>query len=504
METFYYNLAGGVNQASTKTELGLDTKQIYWTDSKNIEIHQNKGIIRQNGNKKLFELAESEEIIALHQMKYAKKFKLLVVTKSGKMYVYNPVKEQLIALEKTLVGKPEFVDFLNGVIVCSGEDTMFFIKNNDSAEIVECNLKNASGNDVKSDVIAVHKGRVWVAQDANIYFSALGSYSDFTTAEDAGYISNFHNDTEDIIALKPYKDYLAIYKKNMVYLLTGSTPKDFAIVPFADKGAFSSKCVVNVNNKQYFLNYGIFALEQVGELNQIQLGSEITQKIKPEFDKFDGLRYGDIIALHYEVKNQVWYFIPYKGEKYFHTIWINDYVNKAWFKRVIPQNIITACMFNDYVVTASVEGVLYREDFGPTFDGQPVSFMWKSPFLSIGAPDKRKTIDEFYFLLDESYENNFNFSVYKNFDSEYKDDLDVVFSTNFDNMTWEDEDAIIVQNFAWDDEEGLSLWAVNTESVYKAEISEANYSIQLCVEGESSKQNAAIIGLEFKEIYKED
>ena len=51
MQTYYYNLSGGINQASTKTELGLDTKNIYWTDSKNVEILQNRGIIKQKGKK---------------------------------------------------------------------------------------------------------------------------------------------------------------------------------------------------------------------------------------------------------------------------------------------------------------------------------------------------------------------------------------------------------------------------------------------------------------------
>lgn len=50
METFYYNLSGGINQASTKTELGLNTKNIYWADAENVEIFLNKGILRQKGN----------------------------------------------------------------------------------------------------------------------------------------------------------------------------------------------------------------------------------------------------------------------------------------------------------------------------------------------------------------------------------------------------------------------------------------------------------------------
>lgn len=506
MKTFFYNLSGGINQASTKTELGLDTKQIYWSDSKNVEILQNRGIIRQKGNILIAQLPAAEKIIALHQMKYAKVYNLIIATQSGKLFIYSPKNGNLTELSKTITGtsRLNFADYLNGVLVSSKNDPLFFIKNNESYDIIECELKNGEGEYVTSDVIAVHKGRVWVAEDASIYFSALGRYNDFESENDAGYINNFHTDTDEIIALKPYKDYLAIYKKHMVYLLTGSSPDDFAIVPFANKGATSFSGVVTVNNKQYFLNQGIFALEQVGELNQIQLGSEITTNIKPEFDKYDKTRMDEVIALNYERKNQVWYFIPYKEDAYFHTIWINDYANNAWLKRVVPHNITTACIFDDNILTADETGKIYKEDFGTSFNGAPINFVWKTPFLSIGDTNVRKTIDEFYFVLDESYDNNFNFSVYKNYDSEYKDDVELVYSANYDNLNWDDNNSTIEQNFIWDNDDSSALWAVSADAVYKAEISESNYSVQLCVEGSSIEQSAAIIGLEFKEIYVDE
>ena len=36
MEVAYYNLSGGINQALTKTELGIDTKKIYWANKRAI------------------------------------------------------------------------------------------------------------------------------------------------------------------------------------------------------------------------------------------------------------------------------------------------------------------------------------------------------------------------------------------------------------------------------------------------------------------------------------
>ena len=512
MKTFFYNLAGGINQAASKTELGLDNKKLFWADSKNIELLQNSGIIRQKGNALLFQLENEEEIIALYQLKDGKTFNLLLATKGGKLFVYHTKSQTLIQLSKTIDGlsRISFVDFLDGVIVGSENDALFYINNDDGYLIEDCNLLDSHGVDVKSGVICVYKGRAWVGDGATLYYSALGRYNDFTTAGDAGYINNFYTDTNDITALKTYKDYLAIYKENSVFLLSGSSPEDFKIVPFADKGTTSVGGVVTVNNKQYFVNQGIFSMEQAGLLSQIQLGEEITLRIKPEFANFDKTRFDEIITLHYETKNQIWCFIPYNNDAYFHTVWIYSYINDAWFKRVIPQDITSACVFDEYILTADKSGKVYREDFGNTFDGRAIEFMWKSPFLSAGDSSVRKNIEEFYFVLDETYDNNFNFSVYKDYDSEYKEDADVVYSINSDNLIWYGDNLPAGMNFSWNFE-GDSItpsvktdWATGSDSLYKAEISELNYTVQLCLEGSSAEQNMAVIGLEFKEVYLED
>jgi len=506
MQTYFYNLAGGINRAATKTELGLDTKKLYWSDSKNIEILQNSGIIRQKGNTLLLQLPQQEEIIGLHQIKDDETYNLLIATSTGKLFVHGTKSQTLTQLNKTINGsaKVNFTDFLDGVICSSKKDALFYINNDDGYAIEDCNLLDSNGAAIKTDVISVYKGRAWVGSGATLYYSALGKYNDFTTEDDAGYINNFYTDTNAITALRPYKDYLAIYKEDSVYLLSGSSPEDFKIAPFADKGTKSTQGVININNKQYFMNQGVFSLEQAGLLSQIQLGEEITLLIKSEFEHFDKTRFDEVIILHYETKNQIWFLIPHQNDQYFHTIWIYNYINTAWFKRVLPQDITIACMFDGNIITADANGKVYREDFGNTFNGEAVNFMWKSPFLAAGDSNVRKTVEEFYFILDETYDNNFNFSVYKNFDSEYKDDTELIYSTNYDNMIWSGDNLTTDLNFSWDSDELSSFWATSADSVYKAEISESNYSVQLCIEGSSAEQNAAIIGLEFKEIYLDD
>lgn len=508
MDINYFDLSGGINQATTKTEMGTNTNSLYWSDSKNIEIYNNRGIIRQKGNTLLVALPESESIIGLKEMESDGIYKLIIVTQSGKIYIYSNGTGTLTLLDKVLTGKRIiFANFLRGVIVSTESDGMFYIKDNDNYDIVECDVKNLSGQVLYPDCIAIYRGRVWCAKESTVYYSALGSYSDFESENDAGYINDFHTDTADIIGIQNYKDYLAIYKKERVYLLSGSTPDDFAIIPFADRGSTANGSIVNVDNKQYFFSgSGIFALEQVGELNQIRLGSEISQNIKDEFNFFNTSRLKETIALHYQKKSQMWYLFPYLSDNYYHTIWINDYVNKAWYKRVLPQDITIAANFNSYIVTADKDGKIYYEDYGTTFDGQSISFMWKSPFLSLGNVHHRKLIDEFYFVLDDLNDNKFNFSVYKDYDSEYSEDMECIYSRHYQQLIWADENSPDNnEKYCWAKEnEIIPVWSIGTDVLEKAEIYGSCLSVQLCIEGSAPDDNCAIIGLQFREIYSDE
>lgn len=150
MKTFFYDLSGGINKASTKTELGLDTKKLFWSDSKNIEILQNRGVIRQKGNTLIVDLPVDEQIIAMHQMKYAKVYNLLIATETGKLFVFNSENSTVTQLEKTVSGlyRLNFADFLNGVIVSSNDKLLFPIFNQEkTVEIIYYTNKFAQNED---------------------------------------------------------------------------------------------------------------------------------------------------------------------------------------------------------------------------------------------------------------------------------------------------------------------------------------------------------------------
>ena len=89
MDINYFDLSGGINQATTKTELGLNVQKLYWADSENVELYNNKGIIKQKGNTLLLELPNKDSIVAMREMESDGLYKLIVVTNSGEIYIYS-------------------------------------------------------------------------------------------------------------------------------------------------------------------------------------------------------------------------------------------------------------------------------------------------------------------------------------------------------------------------------------------------------------------------------
>lgn len=507
METAYYNLSGGLNQSLTNTELGSNTKRVFWSDCKNVEIYKNRGIIQQKGNTLFLQLPLEEKIVAIKEITKKDLKKLFIATVSGRMYIYNFSTRSLTLLSKTLTGTNlRMANFLDGLLVNTESDSLFFIKNNHNYDIIDCNLVDDNNNPITDGIIAIYAGRVWVAKDSTIYYSALGTYDNFTEPDDAGYIRDFYTKTDSITALKPYRNYLAIYKSSSVYLLSGDNQENFKIEPIADMGTSSAEAIVNVQNRQYFLSLGIFPLEEIGELNQIRVGSNIAEFIKLEFDKFDYNKISNACCIHYAKRNQIWYFIPQESEIYLNKVYIYDYENQAWSKRVIPQKITCSCLYDDKVLTADENGSIYIEDTGTTFNGLPIEFMWKSPFFTLTSPHKRKLVDEFYFLLDDERDNKFRLSVFKDYDGQLSDDVEEIYSIQQDQLYFGSDDTAFdnLPCFWGEDNEGIPIWAVNRELLEKAEISGSNYSVQICIEGYDATCSCAIIGLQFREIYLDE
>lgn len=255
MKQLFTDFSGGINVSSTKLNLGFETKKVYAQSATNVEIMSNYGIRRVKGNSLLFSLKTQDDDNSNYSINslFSIDNYILISTDEGELYSYNFQNLALILLKSSLTTnkKCNFVKYLNGVFITNGVDKPMYFKSSDnSVEVLE--LTGADNQTIIGEAVASFRSRLFVAQGSKLYFSSLGNYKDFSTSGDAGYIADFHIDTAEIVALKPYQEYLAIYKEGQTYLLSGASPSDFSIMPFSNKGACSSNATTTVNNKQYF------------------------------------------------------------------------------------------------------------------------------------------------------------------------------------------------------------------------------------------------------------
>ena len=503
MKQLFTDFSGGINVSSTKLNLGFETKKVYAQSATNVEIMSNYGIRRVKGNSLLFSLKTQDDDNSNYSINslFSIDNYILISTDDGELYSYNFQNLALTLLKSSLTAnkKCNFAKYLNGVFITNGVDKPMYFKSSDnSVEVLE--LTGADNQTIIGEAVASFRSRLFVAQGSKLYFSSLGNYKDFSTSGDAGYIADFHIDTAEIVALKPYQEYLAIYKEGQTYLLSGASPSDFSIMPFSNKGACSSNATTTVNNKQYFFSNGLFALSQTGELNQIVMSSEITLNIKPLVNDINFNKKDSIILLPYELKNQLWCFVPLENKSYINNVFVFDYTNNAWVKREIPQNITAACLYNNRILTGDSLGNVYLEDNGNTFNGEPINFLYQTPFFALGTNSERKTIEEFYLIMDEDVDNKFIFSCNKDYDDLFESDMEEVKVLSLFSLVWDDD----TSHFAVEENPPSSdyhdCWSKMFEPKYKLEISESLYSVQICIRGNDITHDFALVGLDFKEI----
>jgi hypothetical protein len=103
-------------------------------------------------------------------------------------------------------------------------------------------------------------------------------------------------------------------------------------------------------------------------------------------------------------------------------------------------------------------------------------------------------------------DNKFRFSVYKDYDGNYADDREEIYSKNLEQFIWaEDNIDNVPATSKWSlDDMNIPVWTINADTIEKAEICGSCLSIQLCIEGTELNENCAIIGLQFREIYNDD
>ncbi len=500
----FYDFSGGINTNATKVMLGYGAKKLNWDDSYNVELYKNQGVERMMGNQTYLDDDTTDECSIVGIYEYPKSTDGFIYARSdGKIKYYNYLtrtSEVIFDYEKEITSA-DFTLYLDGVIFYAGGCEAYYYNSSMSGEKVKpLNIKDTNENDIVPDAICTFAGRIWIGSKSTLYFSALGRYDDWESPNDAGYISNFHSSVTKISALALYCGNLAIFKPDGVYLLSGTSPDNFSVIKFADKGVQAPKAVCTCNNKQYFFNAdGLFALSQVGELSQIMMSGNIAYPVESSFKDMDTNRISEAFCVPYEKKNQIWFYLPYNDDKYFKTIMVYDFANDCWTKRIEEQEITCATNVNYQIISGCSNGKILMENIGSTFDGLPIKFSFSTPFFHLGKPSERKIVEDFALLLDETGENRFKFSVSKDFIKEIKTDHEYIKTTQTGALIWASEDEP-KNNYNCFETAYNPIWAHSYQSTVGVQIFDSNLSVAIHIEGEEENDGFKLVGIEFKEL----
>lgn len=502
----FYNFKGGLDFKNSPPLIEQTEKKSAWADGYNVELLDNGGITKMQGSQLLVSMPEDikDEIIGGFEGEQNGNKFLVIETKNGKFYQVSG-DEFVLKKEGLSVGaKPNFKVYLNGVFVSNGFDEPFLFVPDKEEEIFSANATTSGGHNIRGKAIEVFKGRIWIADNSTLYYSALGKYNDWTSENDAGSISNFHNDTSPITALCCYKDALVIHKKDSSFILTGNSPENFVIQPFSNMGSVSPFGINIADGRHLFFNRQIYPF-LVNELGEIVQGSAVSLIVESKLNEFVDFKNENCMLLNYKNKSQIWCFIYKSNQDYFREILIYDYINNAWFLRKVPYDISAAWEFDGMIYSATKDGAIVKEAVGSSFLGEPVDFMWASPFFHFGRVNACKTVEECALVLSTVKDNNFKFQVKKDYSSYEIFDKESFSNIASNTLVFYDKNGDLGQGVLDGESESerygyVALPAVKVEN-YLTNITGSNKSIQIQLLGNESYHSLALLGVEFREVY---
>jgi hypothetical protein len=130
---------------------------------------------------------------------------------------------------------------------------IFMVNENTSTQVGQGNapFTTALGTPpANAKFITSWMGRVWIANDGSgrsrIHWSAINNGQDYVSVGDAGFIDVNPDDGQEITAIIGSGDYMYIFKRHSVHVISGYTPSNFVLhkVPNVD-GAIYNRAVVD-------------------------------------------------------------------------------------------------------------------------------------------------------------------------------------------------------------------------------------------------------------------
>lgn len=413
----YRDNTGGSNLRSNELNINQSIQKTEMIYIQNAEIFREGGFQAQKGNEQINTTSDATRVLGIGEYRTATSVKAIYVKASGKAYTLDLSSGTETEIETGLdtSAVPIFVNYNGNVLAFNGDDMPWVYDGSSSAAVTTPPADWTTSK--PTTACNIRGGRILAAAGSTLYWNKSGDENDWTTASDAGQITDVYTDVAPFIALATYGQSASVHTdSNRIYIFSGDTDSTYAVQPMATNRAAVSKLgIATVNDNQWFFAGDSILPVTTTDLGVIKLGkeTEISYKIHPflsgteqdlVISPIDRAKVDEVILLPYNLKNElIGYFkSANSGTDDYDIAAIYNFNNGTWvFRKATP--VSAAGIVDGRLLTGTDDGKILEEFVGSSIVGSsPFQKRILSPFFDFGAPHLKKRILRMWLWIKSS------------------------------------------------------------------------------------------------------
>ena len=243
--------------------------------------------------------------------------------------------------------------------------------------------------------IAAHKNHLFLAfQKGSLQHSSIGDQYQWSVVTGASEIGTGAEITG--LQVQP-GDALAVFNRNRIYILYGTSASDWNLKTFSNDSGASEHTIQNLTETMFLDDRGVTTLSAVNAYGDFMMNS-ISKKIRPIIEAKKGL---SISSVRVRAKGQYRLFFD-DGTGIYATFSGNSI---AGFIRVDLGKVVYAICsaedsFGDEILFfGSDDGYVYQMDKGTSFDGSAIEAMLRLSYYHFDSPTRNKRFRKIQFEM---------------------------------------------------------------------------------------------------------
>ena len=300
-------------------------------------------------------------------------------------------------------------------------------------------ILSGSGAPTAPGFVEEFSSHIFYGSGTVVQFGAPNQDTVFDTASGGGRIQ--FGDT--VTGLKKFRDTLYIFGRKRISKITGTNLSSFAMVTVTnDIGCLASDSIQEINGDIVFLAPDGFrtiaATERIGDINIAGISRDITSIVSPISYSYNSNLISSVLV---RSKSQYRLFATTTdtaatdgygitgGLRHKQSEEYSNPTSYEWGElRGIQVTASDSAYIGtqEYVIHGGMDGFIYRQEQGNSFNGSAITAIYKTPYLTFGDPAIRKTV----YKLDTYYRVEGATDVTAQINLDYNDPL-IVQPTNF-------------------------------------------------------------------------